>query len=1123
MNELGCVLVPLAVLLGSLGVIALIVALQTQQRLVRLEASLAQLLAQRTSGLPPTPPSEEPVVPSALSVDLRQHEPPEPPSATLDAELPAAPAVETPRAGVFDPAAAAAAAEQLPPSATVPSRPPFDWESVVGVKLFSWVAGIALALAGVLFLRYSIERGWLSAGVQMTIGLFGGGALIALGELRVSRRYATTANAVDASGLAILYATLFAAHNVWQILPPFAAFLAIVLVTVLAVWLATRRDSAFIALLGLVGGFAAPALLAPDRDRPIALFGYLLAVNIGAAWIAYRRNWPLLTALSLTFTTIYQWHWVTRFLDSSRLPTAAGVFLLFPIVGVLALAIASRRNLARPAFERTTQFASALPLVFGLYAAAIPAYGQSYRLLFSYLFIASAGLAAMAVLRRHEALHLLGGVSTVVAFLVWFSNSWTREAWPHILAITLCFQALYLLAPILASRLMRQEAAEGVATHGFSGTGRRAIYAAPLLMFVLPALASFEPDAANAVWLGTATVLMLGVIGLAAVRENSGLPFAVGFAFASAGEMVWAASYLRNFRAVEGAAYFTAVALLCFGIGILAARRGATCPWLRASGYFGVFGLLLIGQLAASRETNVPTANFLVPIALILLAAALTARLTERTAPFASALVISNLILMMFVSRRGEAPHPSTAVLFASAAAAFALAWLLLAARARFSAPADDAALVQPAYRSAAIVTAALALFSAHGVALAASAAPGAPPFALMLAAQAYFVFLLLFVARSASRHGLAVGAALAAVAAVFAWREGAPASPLWQQLSFGAVLLLPPILYPAVVRRRLGNALAPYVASVIASAGALLYFRTSLSGTAADAVIGLLPLAIAGLLGILLRDLLRLDPGGAARPGRLSLVAGAVLAFATAAVPLQLDNEWLTVAWALEAAALAWLSTRISHRGLLYWSAGLATVVFVRLVLNPAVFDYHERDLFPILNWYLYTYASSAGAIFAASWWLRRTEDRIGSLGRASSHLAAQATLMLFLLLNIEIADFFSEGRHLTFNFSGTLAQDLTYTLGWALFAIGMLIAGIGLRTRPARIAAIGLLAVAVLKCFLHDLGRLGGLYRVGSLLGLAICLGVVAVLLQRFVLGAREESLRAESSLPARPPVAP
>jgi uncharacterized membrane protein len=83
-----------------------------------------------------------------------------------------------------------------------------------------------------------------------------------------------------------------------------------------------------------------------------------------------------------------------------------------------------------------------------------------------------------------------------------------------------------------------------------------------------------------------------------------------------------------------------------------------------------------------------------------------------------------------------------------------------------------------------------------------------------------------------------------------------------------------------------------------------------------------------------------------------------------------------------------------------------------------------------------------------------------------------------------------------------------LTYTLGWALFAIGLLAVGIVGGGRIPRIASLALLIVTVMKCFLSDLWRLGGLYRVGSFVGLAICLAMVAILLQRFVLGAQREA---------------
>jgi uncharacterized membrane protein len=83
-----------------------------------------------------------------------------------------------------------------------------------------------------------------------------------------------------------------------------------------------------------------------------------------------------------------------------------------------------------------------------------------------------------------------------------------------------------------------------------------------------------------------------------------------------------------------------------------------------------------------------------------------------------------------------------------------------------------------------------------------------------------------------------------------------------------------------------------------------------------------------------------------------------------------------------------------------------------------------------------------------------------------------------------------------------------MTYSIGWGIFAFGLLIAGIILKSKAARVSAIALLSVTIAKCFLHDLWRLGGLYRVASFVGLAICLTMVALLLQKFVLRPQSET---------------
>ncbi len=245
---------------------------------------------------------------------------------------------------------------------------PVDWESFVGVKLFSWIAGIFLTIGAILFLRYSIDHGWLSEPVQMAIGIAGGSGLLVVCELRAARRYAVTANALDAAGLAILFATLFAAHARWGILGLVATFVSLAAVATLAVVLAVRHDSTFIAILGLLGGFATPALLSTGEDRPLLLFSYLLLLNAGLAWAAARRGWALLPVASLALTGLYGLSVAVKADDGTLWP------VLFPFLGLLAV-----------------------------------------------------GLFVFAALRKMPALHTLAGLSTLAVLGAWFVRSLTPD------------------------------------------------------------------------------------------------------------------------------------------------------------------------------------------------------------------------------------------------------------------------------------------------------------------------------------------------------------------------------------------------------------------------------------------------------------------------------------------------------------------------------------------------------------------------------------------------------------------------------------------------------------------------------------------------------------------------
>jgi len=446
-----------------------------------------------------------------------------------------------------------------PPKPAKP-RPAFDWESLVGVKLFSWIAGIALVIAAVSFLRYSIDHGWLSPPVRMAMGLVAGIALLVVCELKAARKYPITANALDGAGIAMLFATFFSAHALWQLMPVVPTFFAMALVAATAVVLAIRRDSLFIALLGLVGGFATPFMLSSALDRPLSLFGYLLILNAGLAWVAYRKGWPLLTTLSIAFTTIHQWVWVFRFLDASQIGVAMAVFLVFPVLAFAGLILARGHDSKLDSrFEQIAVAAAVLPMLFAAYMAVIPEFGARYGLLFSFLFLMVAGLAAVAIWRGPQELHLFGAGSTLFVFAVWLISSYVAS-WPGILAFLTLFILLFLLVPVIAKRVGRP--LEGKVEHS--------VLAAPGLLFVFPALIAIEPKGSAPLPVFAALFALMAVIaGFAIARRQGSLHFAAAF-FAVVAEAVWSVGHLNEDTLLGGLAIYGVFALFYLGVPMLA-------------------------------------------------------------------------------------------------------------------------------------------------------------------------------------------------------------------------------------------------------------------------------------------------------------------------------------------------------------------------------------------------------------------------------------------------------------------------------------------------------------------------------------------------------------------------
>ena len=330
----------------------------------------------------------------------------------------------------------------------------------------------------------------------------------------------------------------------------------------------------------------------------------------------------------------------------------------------------------------------------------------------------------------------------------------------------------------------------------------------------------------------------------------------------------------------------------------------------------------------------------------------------------------------------------------------------------------------------------------------------------------------------------------------------GGAATVLAWNLGFYAIFAA----FPFVFRRCFARRLAPWVASAAAGPVHFYLIYQLVRATWPNDVMGLIPAlfavpALAGL-GLALRAL----PADA--PRRLDVLAwfgGVALLFVTLIFPIQFERQWITVGWALEGAALLWLYLRVPHAGLRLAGAGLLVAAFARLAVNPAVLAYHPRAATAVFNWYLYAYGLTTLCLIAGARLLAspRAAGRPGATGiRGPVLLYSLAGVLAFLLLNIEIADYYSPpGQALTFEFSGNFARDMTYTIAWALFAFGLLVIGIARRVRATRYAAIGLLSVALLKLLLRDLANLGGLYRIGAFMVVAVVAILASFLYQRFL----------------------
>jgi len=845
-------------------------------------------------------------------------------------------------------------------------------------------------------------------------------------------------------------------------------------------------------------------------------FGFVtgLGVLVGGVLLSHRQNYAVLaqtlcaTGVLILYAVTFACRSIYHFEFFGPLPT----FLLMALITAAAFLLAVRLNALVVAI---------LGMLGGFLTPILLSTGQDNPLgLFGYIAILDVGLIVVALVRRWHFLAALAALGTAFLQIGWAGKFFVSGQYfvgdkiLVALAVLLGFNALWLAANWLAKR-------RGQINPWLSGSS---------LGLVLVALAFTAwfldfPPLAQRPWLMFGFVFLIDLVAIAVTWLDEIISPAQSVSgFAVFGLLTfWTAKSLSNELLNAGLVFYFIFAVLHSGFPAWLQRsRGATKQnW--ANHFFPILALaLVLTPVFKLAEVSFIIWPFILLVDLLAIAlAALTATLLPVLAVLLLTLAATGALIFKIPADLTGLP---TSFFLLGAFVVFFVAagiWLVrkfkpdaLKAGIKFgddlTAPGDLAAIL-PAFS---IVLPFLLLIMAT---LRLQLVNPSPVFGLAL----LLVVLLFGVTKLFSFDWLPAIGLTCVTALECAWHFSRfdPANlnqPPNLVLAWYLIFFALFAVFPFLFLRPFENKVVPWAAAAMAGPPQFFLVHRFVAAVYPNQFMGLLPAAFAipGLLNLVI-VLKTISGENKARLTQLAWFGGVALFFITLIFPIQFDRQWITIGWALEGAALLWLFHRVPHPGLRLVGVGLLAVAFVRLALNPAVLEYHPRSATPIFNWYLYAYGIVTGALFAGARLLAPPRHQISKIN-APPVLAGLGTVLAFLLLNIEIADYFSApGSTLTFQFSGDFARDMTYSIAWALFALGVLVYGILKNASPARYAAMGLLCITLLKLFFHDLARLGQLYRIGSFVGVAVIAMLASFAYQKFfAAGAKNKESKVETT---------
>ncbi|MDX2180332.1 MAG: DUF2339 domain-containing protein [Bryobacteraceae bacterium] len=424
-------------------------------------------------------------------------------------------------------------------------------ETRVGLAWVNRLAVVTCIFAAAFFFKYAVDNEWIGPRGRILLGVLAGLVSIFAADRFHRRGERTYAQGLLALGVALLYASFFAAHGFYQLIPFAAAFPLMAGAALLGGTLAIRYNSEAIAALSLAGGVLTPMLLSSGEFRAIFFFSYVLSLAAGARWAAHRQGWTLIDRMSLAATA---WLGYLSF-DGVATTNAHHALAIFA-----ALAYALHSRWASDGVRYFAQLAFSL-----LIAGAAP---KSPLALILLIPMAWEGLSPFrAQPGRWSGLVTLLGAWIVVG--TWHAAHWQDPVWVKLVP-EYGFLILFLIGAIRMPKLGQPQAALDIL-----------LLAGPL--FFTPIYLSLQP--ALKAWHGAAA---LGVAGLYT---------AAGYAV----RIDARASLLAFGMALAFLTLAVPLQFSAFRITMAWAVQGAALAWLaaRVNSTKAAYGALVVLALAA--------------------------------------------------------------------------------------------------------------------------------------------------------------------------------------------------------------------------------------------------------------------------------------------------------------------------------------------------------------------------------------------------------------------------------------------------------------------------------------------------------------------------------------------